>query len=366
MGKAPALQDGGYRDTQRVTEGERLDGEGGPQGCLLHSPNPCGSPTHALVSGGVGTLSVHIPAIWPVLCTLGIHQSNETSGHLPSEHGSPHGRVHRRHTPDGRVCGAGDASSRSTALPIDRAGVHYQCAQVSDLPHSTDRVPGSPGALYHTTFEPARGKAPPHQVGSEPDPAERSGDSTSTGSSNRETTCSIPSSSPSSLVLSFPSRGSTEGTEQQQSRLHCIHQPVPSSQGRTTVVAGETCSMEWQSSGSPEGNSVDKVRCITAGMGSSVQWHQDRGTLEPGRAGNAYKLLAATLAVQSFLKDHTAVSVLLQLNNQTAVAYINNLGGDSFPVVDTTCEGVLDVGSIQEHNPCGGIHPRDYQLRGRC
>ena len=206
MGKAPALQDGGCRDTQRVTEGKRLDGEGGPQGCLLHSPNPCGSPTHASVSGGVGTLSVHMPAVWHVLCTLGIHQSNETSGHLPSEHGRLHGHLHRRHTPDGRVCGAGDTSSRSTALPIDRAGVHYQCAQVSDLPHSTDRVPGSPGTLYHTTFEPARGEAPPHQVGSEPDPAERSGDSTSTGSSNRETTCSIPSSSPSSLVSSFPSR----------------------------------------------------------------------------------------------------------------------------------------------------------------
>ena len=42
---------------------------------------------------------------------------------------------------------------------------------------------------------------------------------------------------------------------------------------------------------------------------------------------NCLELLAATLAVQSFLKDQADVSVLLQLDNQTAVAYINNLGG---------------------------------------
>ena len=144
------------------------------------------SPTHASISGVAGTLSVHMPAVRPVLCTLGIHQSNETSGHLPSEHGSPYGHLHGRHTPDGRICRAGDASSRSAALPVDRAGVHYQCAQVSSLPHSTDRVPGPPGALYHITFEPARGEAPPHQVGSEPYPVERSGDNMSTGSSNRK------------------------------------------------------------------------------------------------------------------------------------------------------------------------------------
>ena len=35
-------------------------------------------------------LPVHIPAFRPVMCTLGIHQSNETSVHPPLEHGSPH------------------------------------------------------------------------------------------------------------------------------------------------------------------------------------------------------------------------------------------------------------------------------------
>ena len=38
-------------------------------------------------------------------------------------------------------------------------------------------------------------------------------------------------------------------------------------------------------------------------------------------------MLAATLAVKTFLKDKSRMSVLLRLDNTTAVAYINNLGG---------------------------------------
>jgi len=274
--------------------GKRLVGEGEPQGCLLHSSNPCGSQTHALIPSR-GT--------WPVMCTMGIHQGNETSGHLPTNHRSPHGYLHRRHTPDGRISRAGDTLSRSTSLPADRARVHYQCTQVIDNPFQIKFL----GLLVDSTTLQWR-ETPPHQVGSEPDPEERSGDSTPTGSNNRETACNIPSSPPSSLVLSFPSKGFTEGTEQQQSRLHCIHNPVPSSQ---VVVAGETHSMEWQGPGSPEGNSGDTVRCITAGMGSSVHWNQDWNQVEQEMHINCLELLAATLAVQTFLKDQTAVSVLL-------------------------------------------------------
>ena len=42
---------------------------------------------------------------------------------------------------------------------------------------------------------------------------------------------------------------------------------------------------------------------------------------------NSLELLAAMLAAKTFLKDTSGVSVLLQLDNATAVAYINNMGG---------------------------------------
>ena len=42
---------------------------------------------------------------------------------------------------------------------------------------------------------------------------------------------------------------------------------------------------------------------------------------------NCLELTAAILAVQAFAKDRSGMSILLQLDNQTAVAYVNHLGG---------------------------------------
>jgi len=53
--------------------------------------------------------------------------------------------------------------------------------------------------------------------------------------------------------------------------------------------------------------------------------------LEQGMHINCLKLLAVTLAVKTFLKSQAVTSVLLQPDNQTAVAYINNLGEQSPP-----------------------------------
>ena len=42
---------------------------------------------------------------------------------------------------------------------------------------------------------------------------------------------------------------------------------------------------------------------------------------------NCLELLAVTLAVKSFAKHRTRISILLRIDNTTAVAYINHLGG---------------------------------------
>ena len=369
MGGTPALQNGGFGDTQGATEVERLDGEGGPKGCLLHSSNSCDSPTHATLSGGAGTLSVHMPAFRPVMCTLGVHQGHETSIHLPSEHGSPNDRLHRRHTSDGRVCSTGETSPGSPTVPVDRLGIHNQCSQVSDIPYSANRVPGSPGTLFNTTPESSRGKAPPYKVGGESNSAEASGDGTSTCSSYREAARSIPSSPSGSLILSVPARGSAESPDEQQPRLHCIPHPIPSSQGGAAMVAGETLPMEWQGLSSPEGNSGDKVRCISAGMGGSLQWHQDRGALEPGGAGAAHKLpgvVCSNLSSAIISEGSGGSFGTVTARQSDSCSICQQPRGNSFPTVDKTGKGAMDVGPGQGHYPCRGTHTGDYQLCGRC
>ena len=52
------------------------------------------------------------------------------------------------------------------------------------------------------------------------------------------------------------------------------------------------------------------------------------------------ELLAATLAVKSFLKNQVNKHVLLLIDSQTAVAYINNLGGTASPQATVLARGL--------------------------
>ena len=66
------------------------------------------------------------------------------------------------------------------------------------------------------------------------------------------------------------------------------------------------------------------------GWGASCQGTQTGGPWSQQEQQlhiNCLELLAATLAIKTFLKGQGNKSVLLLLDNQTAVAYVNNLGG---------------------------------------
>lgn len=67
-----------------------------------------------------------------------------------------------------------------------------------------------------------------------------------------------------------------------------------------------------------------------AGWGAACNGVTTGGSWTPQEQSmhiNCLELLAAELAVKTFLKAQRGVAVLLQLDNSTAVAYINNLGG---------------------------------------
>ena len=66
------------------------------------------------------------------------------------------------------------------------------------------------------------------------------------------------------------------------------------------------------------------------GWGASYQGISTRGpwsAQEKSQHINCLELLAATLALQTFVKNEREVSVLLKIDNTAAVAYINNQGG---------------------------------------
>ena len=91
-----------------------------------------------------------------------------------------------------------------------------------------------------------------------------------------------------------------------------LHSCSPFGQEEATIVIESDVSMlGW-------GAACGGVRTSGVWTLEEVQYHI-----------NVLELKAAFLAVQCFLKGKTAVNVLLRLDNQTAIAYLNHMGGPS-------------------------------------
>ena len=369
MGGAPALQNGGNGDTQRVVEGERRDGEGGSQRCILHSPNTPRPPTSPAFPGGPCSLPVYMSTLRPILCTMSIYQSDEATHNIPSEYGGSHDHLYRRHSIDGGVSRPSKTPPEHPGAPTGWPGIHYQSGQINNLSCSADRVSGSPGRLNHITPKSARREASPHKAGGGAVIAESASNSTTSSPDNRETARNISGSSPSPSVLPIPTGGPTEGTEQQQSGLQCSTFPLPSSPGRINVVAGEAFPMEWQGSGSPTGSYSDSVRCIPTWLGSCVQWHQNWGALDSGGTGNAHKLpgVVGSNPSSTVLPEKSSRSIHMAATRQSNSRSVHQQSrGDSLSPVDKAGKGPVDVGTIQGYRPGCRTHSRDNQLCGRC
>ena len=137
-----------------------------------------------------------------------------------------------------------------------------------------------------------------------------------------ETECSVPSNTGSSLIV--------QGTGGP------VNDTLHRSTGGAYLLAESPVSVEWENSDSETGSVSDTVRCLTARLGGSLQQREHWRLMEPPRAAFPHKrleLLAAELTLKTFVKSLCGISVLVQLDNSTAVAYTNNLGGTVSPAL---------------------------------
>ena len=80
---------------------------------------------------------------------------------------------------------------------------------------------------------------------------------------------------------------------------------------------------------------------------------------------NCLELKVAFLALQFLVKDRTRILVLLQLNSQTAVSYINHFGRDSLSPTLRSGERSMAVGPLQGPGVDSSTHSRCSQSNSR-
>ena len=77
--------------------------------------------------------------------------------------------------------------------------------------------------------------------------------------------------------------------------------------------------------------STDRIRCINQGLGGSIEHSDKNGGVwsvqEASNHINYLELLTAFLALKAFGKPWTHLTVLLRMDNFTAVTYVNQKGG---------------------------------------
>ena len=153
----------------------------------------------------------------------------------------------------------------------------------------------------------------------------------------REDECSVTSCSTSTPFLqTFPERHSNSVREGQP-MLQCS---LPTFRGRADLNWWTHYLPRWSGKSlllrKPD-VAIESDASLT-GWGATSQGLRTGGPLSPSERSwhiKCLEILAATLAVKTFLKHQTSKHVLLHLDNMTAVAYINNMGGTVSPQANT-------------------------------
>ena len=306
-----------------------------------------------------------MPTIRPVLCPMGLHQSDETNSNFPPQHGGAHDSLHRRYTPVGGLPEPSGDPPTSLGVSVNKSGIYYQLFQVDNYTYPEDRVSGVTGGLNVTTLEFTRGKTPPDQDGGEPNQTEITHYSPTAGTADREAECNCPGSAACSLVLSLPTRRPTTCIEQQQSGLQYSTVPITSVPRRTVVVARETGTLERQTSLAPAEIHDHRIRCVSPGLGSSVQWHQDGRSLEPTGTADAHKLLgvAGSNIGSKILCEGSKRDFRTTTAGQSDCSSLHQqLGRHSIASVDGSSQSLVAVGSIQGSSFVCGVHPGCNEL----
>lgn len=108
-------------------------------------------------------------------------------------------------------------------------------------------------------------------------------------------------------------------------RVSTIHK----SQRKAPVVDHLPVTMEWQK---PTGSlliaSLRGWGAVSRGVPTGGPWSPEEKCYHI----NCMEILAAFLAIKTFMKNMTDTTVLIMIDNTTAVAYINNLGGTVSPL----------------------------------
>ena len=296
-----ALQNGGYTHPERPAKSRRLDDKSGPEGCILHGANPRGGQSLPQVLVQREGIPIQMPTVWPGMRPMGLHQDPKATCCSVETTGNATDRLHRRHPHPGRVQGAGTGPCHRPSIFAREPRV---CDKQTQVCPGTYTISGVPRFL--SKLSSARTKSPGREdkdQGRDLMPFGRpSGYSQKAVSAARQTTSSNQGNSPGPFVL-----------------------PQAAADKPSLVIESDASTRGW-------GAMCEGARTGGPWSLEERQWHI-----------NYLEALAAFHAVKCFVRDRKNITVLLRMDNTTAVAYVNKLGGTVSTKLNTIVREVSEV-----------------------
>uniref|UniRef100_A0A1X7UDZ8 Uncharacterized protein n=1 Tax=Amphimedon queenslandica TaxID=400682 RepID=A0A1X7UDZ8_AMPQE len=141
------FQDGRSPYVEGHSKGRGLDDESGSEGCLLHDDNSPVRQTIPALLHRKPRLPIQLPAIRPVLCSLGLFQDPEARANSAERARSQACCVYRRHSSPGRDSGKSAGPHRDSDIPPGECGPYSTPRKISETANPRDKIPGNDGEL---------------------------------------------------------------------------------------------------------------------------------------------------------------------------------------------------------------------------
>ena len=312
--RCPSLQNGGNPYPQKPTQKRGLACKDRLEGRLFLSPDKSKTQEVSLLPIQRQLIPIQLPPLWPGLSPMGLYQNPEADSSSRMGAGDTVGGI------DQGPCVRPDIS-------FSMPRIHNKLGEDNSRTIPALRIPGFHGGR--------------HQYGAEPPNSENRKDlggvSTTIGGGacdmlhllkvNWQNECHKPCDSTSSSFLQIDLASALRRGNQEYKTTLAI-----SPDSREELIWWDTQMIKWNGRMvlTTEPDLTIESDASTQGWGASHQSTSTGGPWSPQEKKwhiNCLELLAATLALKTFVKHKTGISVLMKIDNTTAVAYINNQGG---------------------------------------
>ena len=304
--------------------------KGRPERCLLFCPDTLGAQEISELHSRQHLLPVHLPPIQSGVSPLGLYQDPQTSHSSRERAGDADDSLYRRHPPLGKIRGEGSGPSRGPSLSPTMPGLHDQSGEDDSRAIPEHGIPGIHGRHQENGTELTSREAQEDLGGVPKTNGGRASDRPHPFETDRQDECCQPGHPPVPLfyrTLQMELSAALREADQDYEATIML-----SEDSKEELVLWDTEMVKWNGRTilAQEPHMVIESDASKLGWGASYQGISTGGpwsAQEKSQHINCLELLAATLALQTFVKNERDVSVLLKIDNTAAVAYINNQGG---------------------------------------